>query len=116
MWAASKGFSELVEELLNKVDNKKKYINAHDSLCGFTSLHLAVIGEHTNTIKVLIDNGANKNKANKVLETPIDCLPHNSKKIKAIYHLFGIDMKNDDASESKNDDNNNSHYDSKDEK
>ena len=114
MWASSKGFHELVEDLLSKIDNKKKYINAHDSLSGFTALHLAVIGQHEKTIKILINNGADKNKSNKVMETPIDCLPQSSKKMKQIYDIFGIAMIDDsDSAPSKKD---SDIYDSKDEK
>ena len=114
MWASSKGFHELVEDLLSKIDNKKKYINAHDSLSGFTALHLAVIGQHDKTIKILINNGADKNKSNKVMETPIDCLPQSSKKMKQIYDIFGIAMIDDtDSAPGKKDSDT---YDTKDEK
>ena len=75
-----------------------------DSLSGFTALHLAVIGQHDKTIKILITNGANKNKLNKIMEKPIDCLSSNcnSNKKKYIYTLFGIKDDNDDDNASNN--------------
>jgi ankyrin repeat protein len=44
MWAASKGYDDIVENLVDRTENKRKrskYVNAKDDITGWTALHVS---------------------------------------------------------------------------
>ena len=46
MWAASKGFDDIIENLVDRTENKRKrskYVNAKDDITGWTALHVSTI-------------------------------------------------------------------------
>ena len=62
-WAAAHGHEQIIDVLLEStsIDTEKKklkYINAQESITGFTPLHLSSIGGHLKCLDVLLTNGA----------------------------------------------------------
>lgn len=78
IWAASKGYDDVVEVLLRHLKSQNKnirgFVNMSDTICGWTALHAACINGHLHTVELLLKNKADKNKLTMMQEKPIDCI------------------------------------------
>lgn len=77
-WAASRGFNEVIEILLDaRQDSGKsmpRYINSKEFVSGWTPLHAACINTHTQSVELLLRHKARRKALDKFGEKPVDCI------------------------------------------
>jgi|MDTB01.2.fsa_nt_gb hypothetical protein len=95
-WAAKGGSSEIVDYLADFVESGDSYafINAKDSISGWTALMIACMGGHVECVRSLISRGAKAHASNLLGEAASDFIDSGSTaKSKAIKKLLGIHEK-----------------------
>ncbi|XP_058448106.1 ankyrin-1-like [Malaya genurostris] len=75
-FAAQNGAVEVIKTLLNECADLKKYVNAKDNY-EWAPLHLAVLGEWTSAVSVLLKNGAEINDTGPDTWTSLHLAVHN---------------------------------------
>jgi len=93
-WAASKGYIEIIELLLDHVKNSNKsvsrYVNAQDKITGWTPMHVACINCQLEVVEILLKHKASKNRVDFLRERPGDCIGNSKHSSKAIRKLLGV--------------------------
>ena len=110
-WASSKGSLQCLKILFQALGNsnssnkdnnidikkrKRKYANCPDFITGWTPLHVAAIGAHTNCVEYLLEMGSELGRSNLMGETSGQCVPKggfNGESGRKLAKLLGVELK-----------------------
>ena len=91
-WACKGGHTDIIDYLVEHVGTGDRYafINAKDSISGWTPLMLGCMTGKEETVRSLISHGAKTNKHNKMMERAVDFVPATCKARREINKLLGV--------------------------
>ena len=105
--AAAHGHTAAVRNLLDSLDSSRRRVKATrkaERLGGFTPLHVAVVGNHVDTARLLVEKySADVTRLNLVGDSPRDCIVLRGRKGREMAGVLGIKLKSK-KQESKDDD------------
>jgi len=79
------------KEVKEKKVNVGSFLNAQDSLCGWTAMHVACINARKDAVKALMTLGAAADRRDKAGDAPVDCIPAAARNAKHLKRLFGVE-------------------------
>jgi len=95
--AAAHGHTAAVRNLLDSLDSSRRRIKATrkaERLGGFTPLHVAVVGNHVDTARLLVEKySADVTRLNLVGDSPRDCIVLRGRKGREMAGVLGVKLK-----------------------